>query len=111
MNLGSALDESGETDGAIAEYKESIRIEPNDAEAHYNLGISLAKKHDGQGALSELRASEKLDPDWPIPHIWLVTLLMKSDPRGALEECRIADNLTHDPKMHDLCEKLGTQVK
>ena len=36
---------------------------------------------------------------------------MKSDPRGALDECRVADTLTHDPKMHDLCEKLATQVK
>jgi tetratricopeptide (TPR) repeat protein len=111
MNLASALDNIGETDAAIAEYRESIRLDPNNAETHYNLGISLAKKRDGPGVLSELRASEKLDPDWPIPHIWLVTLLMKPDPRGALDECRIADKLTHDPKMHELCEKLAAQLK
>jgi len=35
---------------------------------------------------------------------------MGSDPRGALEECRIADRLTSDPKMHDLCEKLAAKV-
>jgi len=105
MNLASALDDSGQTNAAIAEYRESIRLRPNDAQAHYNLAISLGKQQDRQAALSELREAAKLEPTWPVPHIWLVTLLMGSDPRGALEECRIADRLTSDPKMHDLCEE------
>jgi tetratricopeptide (TPR) repeat protein len=111
MNLGSALDDSGQTDAAITEYRAAIRLDPNHAQAHYNLGIALAKKNDAAGTLAELRAAEKADPDWPVPHIWLVRLLMNTDPHGALEECRIADHLTNDAKIHDLCEKLGAQVK
>ena len=108
MSLANALDDSGDTDGAIAEYKAAIHLQPDNANAHYNLSISLAKKHDKPGALTELREAARLAPDWPTPHVQLVTLLRQDDPGGALEECRIADRLTHDPRMHDLCEKLSS---
>jgi Flp pilus assembly protein TadD len=105
------MDDSGDTDGAIKEYKEAIRLAPDDVQAHYNLSISLAKKKDEAGALSELRIVEKLNPESPVPHIWLMRLLLHSDPKAALQECRTADELSHDSKLHELCEKLAAPIK
>ena len=42
--LGVALYNKGLIDEAIAEYREALRINPGDAEAHYNLGYSLYNK-------------------------------------------------------------------
>lgn len=111
MSMANILDDQGETDGAIGEYEEAIHLQPDNANAHYNLSISLAKKHNKQGALAELREAARLAPNWPTPHVQLVTLLRQDDPRGALEECRIADGLTHDPKLHDLCEILSAEAR
>jgi len=77
MNLASALDDSGQTnarDRRVQRIGSDFR--PNDAQAHYNLAISLGKQQVQTSSLSELREAAKLEPTWPVPHIWLVTLLM-----------------------------------
>ncbi len=43
-NLGVALDKKGQTDEAIRQYQEAIRLKPGDADAHNNLGIALTRK-------------------------------------------------------------------
>ena len=35
VNLGNALDHKGDLDGAIAEYREALRLNPKDVVAHY----------------------------------------------------------------------------
>ena len=50
-------------DGAIAEYREALRLNPNLAEAHNNLGVALERKGDRQGALEEYRAAYTRDPE------------------------------------------------
>jgi protein O-mannosyl-transferase len=42
-NLGLVLYQSGEIDGAILHYRESLRLDDTDALAHYNLGLALMK--------------------------------------------------------------------
>lgn len=39
-NLGYALYKKGETDGAVAHFKEAIALKPDFADAHYNLGTA-----------------------------------------------------------------------
>ena len=110
-SMANALDDNGQTDAGIAEYKEALRLQPDNANTHYNLAISFAKKRDGQSTLAELREAARLAPDWPTPHLQLLTLLRQDDPRGALEECKIADGLTRDPKVHEVCEKLASVLQ
>ena len=111
MNLGSALDDAGKPDEAIAEYKEAIKLEPKNASAHYNLAIVYVKKKDYATAIAELRQAAKLSPDWPTPHIMLTNLQKDSDPKAALDECVIADGLTNDAKLHNLCSDLQRKVQ
>jgi Flp pilus assembly protein TadD len=64
-----ALGHKGDRDGAIAEYREALRLNPNNdvahfflGEAHNKLGVALEQKGDRQGALEEYRAAHMLDP-------------------------------------------------
>jgi hypothetical protein len=41
----------------------------------------------------------------------LVNLLKDSDPKGALDECVLADGLTHDAKLHDQCQELQKKLR
>src|SRR6266513_3201242 len=43
-NLGIALNDQGDADGAIAHYRQAVELRPSYAEAHYNLGRLLAQK-------------------------------------------------------------------
>jgi protein O-mannosyl-transferase len=43
-NLGIALNDRGDPDGAIAHYRQAVELRPSYAEAHYNLGRLLAQK-------------------------------------------------------------------
>jgi Flp pilus assembly protein TadD len=52
-------------DGAIAEQREVLRLEPNDSPAHFLIGLLLEEKHDQRGALEEYRAAYTLDPKNP----------------------------------------------
>jgi Tfp pilus assembly protein PilF len=47
---------------AIAEYRAALRLQPDNADAHYNLGMALAQQP-GQhaAALAELEAALRLD--------------------------------------------------
>ncbi len=59
---GEALGKKGLWVGAIAEYREAIRLKPDDAEAHNSLGRALEHKSDRQAALDEYRKAYDLDP-------------------------------------------------
>ena len=87
------------------------RIDPDDLTAHYNLSIVYQKKKDMPAAIAELREATNLSPDWPTPHIMLVNLLKESDPKAALDECVVADGLTHDAKLHDECQELQKKAR
>jgi len=69
------------------------------------------KKKDMPAAISELKTAARLAPDWPTPHIMLTKLLKDSDPKAAIDECVVADGLTHDAKLHDECIELQKKVQ
>jgi len=55
FDRGEALYGKGDLDGAIAEYREAIRLKRDDALAHYHLGNALYGKGDPDGAITEWR--------------------------------------------------------
>jgi tetratricopeptide (TPR) repeat protein len=62
FNLGTELAKKGDLDGAIAEYREALRLNPNDAKMHAILAGTLDLNGDKRGAMEEFRAASILDP-------------------------------------------------
>jgi Flp pilus assembly protein TadD len=58
-------------DGAMVEFHEALRLNPNLAEAHAGLGVTLGKKHDWDGAVAELREALRLNPNNETAHLGL----------------------------------------
>jgi tetratricopeptide (TPR) repeat protein len=82
-NLGSALDEKGQTDEAIRQYQEALRLKPDDATAHGNLGIALARKGQTDEAIRQYQEALRLKPDYAEPHYSLGNVLARA---GQIDE-------------------------
>ena len=76
VNLGLALEAQGKLDEAVAEYREAIRLKPDDASAHFNLGNALklpgeARRGDGRMPRGDpAQARRRLRPLRPRPGSW-----------------------------------------
>jgi tetratricopeptide (TPR) repeat protein len=62
VSLGNALWIKDDLDGAIAEYRKAIALEPDYAGAHHNLGIALLKTGALDEAIREYRTAIALNP-------------------------------------------------
>ncbi len=62
-NLGNAFDEKGQTDEAINQFQEAIRLKSAFAKAHNNLGIALFKKGQIEEAIGQFQEAIRLDPE------------------------------------------------
>lgn len=60
-----------QTDQAIKELQEAIKIAPNYAKAHYELGVLYHEKADHGSALEELRRAINIDPNYAEAHFRL----------------------------------------
>ena len=67
-NLGNALRDQGKLDGAVAEYREAIRLKPHYADAHYNLGNALSDQRKLDEAIAEYREAIRLKPGFAEAH-------------------------------------------
>jgi tetratricopeptide (TPR) repeat protein len=67
-NLGLALQDKGDLDGALAECREAIRLNPKESISHNNLGVALGSKGDVEGAIAEYREAIRLDPKQSFSH-------------------------------------------
>ncbi len=94
-NLGSVLrDDKKDVDGALACFREAIRLDPAHAIAYNNLGIALHDKKDTVGATAAWNESIRLDPRFAEPHKHLAGVLSeRGDLDGALAHCRDAVRL------------------
>jgi Flp pilus assembly protein TadD len=108
---GVTLREKGDAEGAIAAYREALRIEPNDSKAHNSLGLALGDKGDREGELVEYREAIRLNPRYAAAHYNLgITLEQKGDLQGAFQEFRAAYNLnSSDPDYRKAYERLSRQ--
>lgn len=83
INKGISLASLGLIDEAIKQYKEGLRINPENAPAHNNLGNAFAQKGLFAGAIREYREAVKIDPDYTMAYYNLGMTLFK---RGLLDE-------------------------
>jgi Flp pilus assembly protein TadD len=110
LKRGVALDEKGDAEGAIKEFQTAIRLDPNNAEPHYDLAVELAHKGDLSGAIAEYRTAIRLNPNDAAAHNNLGTALTdKDDLNGGVAEYRTAIRLNpNDAAAHN---NLGIALK
>lgn len=60
---GALLFKQGRYDEAVAKYIAVLKINPKDAESHYNLGTAYQAKKDFDAAIGEYRQAIAIDPD------------------------------------------------
>ena len=73
----------GKRDEAIAEYQAVLKLKPNYAEAHHDLGVALLEEGKFDEAMAQLREALRIKPDYAEAHYDLGNLLHK---RGNVEE-------------------------
>jgi tetratricopeptide (TPR) repeat protein len=87
----------GDLAGAIAEHREAVRLKPDRAEIHCNLGVALCASGDRAGAICEQREAIRLKPDFAEAHHNLGSVLSDSgDLAGATTEYRRAIGIKPD---------------
>jgi tetratricopeptide (TPR) repeat protein len=109
-NLGIALKDKGDLDGAIVESQEAIRLDPKAAWPYNNLGFGLFNKGDLDGAIVEYREAIRLDPKHAMAHHNLAyAIYKKGDLDGAIAEYR--ETIRLDPKTDGPHNNLGSMLQ
>jgi len=98
-NLGNTLNIMGRTAEAISEYEAALRIKPDHARAHFNLGFTLAGIPGRlPDAIAEFQAALQINADYPEAHLNLGLAFAKFPDRlpQAIAEYREALRLRPD---------------
>ena len=64
LNLGTAVQGTGDLIGAAAHYRRALALQPTMAEGYFNLGSALQQQGDWQGAERSYRQALALKPDY-----------------------------------------------
>lgn len=73
----------------------AVALDPNNWEAHYELGVLLEGKHDYKAASAELSTAAQLDPKQPAPHYHLARVYERlGEPGKAKAERELHARLT-----------------
>ncbi len=106
LNLGLALSNNGDVDGAIRRYRAALQVDPYYAMAHNNLGTELSDKGLVDEAIGEYRKAIELKPKDGFAYNNLGNALAK---QGKLDEaiaaCRKAVEL--EPRLPQVHNSLG----
>ena len=97
LNLGSALDEKGQSDEAIREFQEALRLKPGYAQAHNNLGVAIVRKGQINEGISQYHEALRLKPDYALAHSNLgIALVRKGQSDEGIGEFQEAIRLKPD---------------
>ena len=61
INLGAALTQVGDVNGAVEQFEEALRLEPGRVNAHYNLAVLLARQNKHEQAITHLRSALRVE--------------------------------------------------
>jgi Flp pilus assembly protein TadD len=78
----SHLKAKGDLDGAIAEFRTALRLNPNHVAAHTNLGNALVVQGDFNEALDEYRTALRLNPSHVAAHVGMGVALKRLGRKG-----------------------------
>ena len=78
VNLGAALNQTGDLKGAVEQFEITLRLEPNNATAHYNLALLLGRENKHKEAILHLQAVSSINPNDFAARFLLVQQLVKS---------------------------------
>jgi Flp pilus assembly protein TadD len=81
----------------VAEFNEALRLRPEFAEAHNNIGLVLAQNGDDEKASNEFREAVRIRPDYADAHANLGAVLLLSDVDQAISELEKAISI--DPTL------------
>lgn len=79
VNLGAALTQLGDLNGAAEQFEEAIRIEPDKSNAHYNLAVILTRQNKPDQAIDHLRAALRVDSNDSGARFLLAQQLLKTE--------------------------------
>src|SRR5262249_5045719 len=66
--VASLYFEDGQVDEAIAQYRQSLALNPSSAATHYNIGIAYSARGRRDDALAHFEQAVRLDPDYAAAH-------------------------------------------
>jgi len=106
-NLGITLMRAQKADGAIAAYRESLALDPNNARACSNLGNLLKHRREQEEAEALYRRAIKLEPNYALALANLGALLME---RRQYDEAELLlrKSLALNPAISNAVKTLGT---
>ena len=70
-DLGYTYAQSGKWKEALKSYKQAVRINPDFAEAHFNLGAAYYELGEYKKAIKSYKQAVRLDPDFAEAHLYL----------------------------------------
>jgi tetratricopeptide (TPR) repeat protein len=93
-------------DRAVAEYEQGLKINPEDPELHFNLGLAMSSRENHSGALKEFGEAIQINPGFAEAHYSLgKTLAVMDKIDWALSEYNEA--LRNDPGLSAVYFDLG----
>ena len=109
-SLGNLLNETGQTDEAIAALSQAIALRPNFPEPHLALGNVMLKAGRAERAITSYRQALSLRPDFPEAQINLAHQFVQS---GQLEEARALYEaaLKQQPDDPETCNNLANVLQ
>jgi len=78
LNLGTALFETGDAGGALAQFQEAVRLSPGLAKAHYGIGIVTEAAGRDAEAIDAFAAAVNADPSSLEAHLSLADALRRT---------------------------------
>lgn len=110
LQLGLALDKTGQSAEAIELYRRAAEIAPRIAAVRVNLGVALEKNDDLTGAIAEYRSAAEAEPHLPDAYLRLGDVLQKTgDMTAAIAALKKAIEI--HPGMGAAYESLGLALK
>ena len=100
INLGAALSQVGDVNGAVEQFEEALRIEPGRVNAHYNLAVLLARQNKHEQAITHLRSALRVEENDLNARLLLAQELKNAEhsDESLLEYSRVAYLLAASPQ-------------